>query len=192
MLRHSSPPVPAHGGTSLLFTVGGGVRLGLPGDYASPTVVAAVGASFGRWDLVVSGQWDALHEPLSSTAPDGLELSSFTVAAVLGRREPVRNMSILYGAQLGLSLFDWQFPAFVATTAEEAAARANTTLIDSKYEQQLAAYVAVVLPADSKIRFRPGLMVDVLPSRIGEKLDVWAPIPWWSTALTLGVEVDLP
>ena len=125
----------------------------------------------------------------------GLELSSFTVAVSLGRREPVRKVSILYGAQLGASFFSTRVDAWgyglPITAGDGLIPIVPFTVRDSKVEPQLGGYFAVVLPAGSPIRFRPGLTVDILPSRSGEKLDVWAPIPWWSTALTLGVEGEL-
>jgi hypothetical protein len=180
---------------SFLFGAAGGARLGFPGEYASPTVLATGGVTFSRWDAALHAQWDAVHAPLGSASPEGFRLSTFVLAASLGRREPMDSVWIVYGAQLGVSFLSYRAPraANAQGTSGDGDFPGTGPASGSKTEPRLGLYGGALLPRDAWIRFRSVLMVDVIPSRIGDELNLeQVPVPWWSAALVVGVEGELP
>ncbi len=196
-----SPAAPEHHGPSFLFHVSGGARFGLPGVFASPALAILAGLTVSGWDFALRGQWDPAHASLGPTLPDGFRLTSWAVAASVGRREGLGPVWLTYGLGVGASHLSWQFPVALPADNSQGDGQnpsppAQVAMVSGdKTEPRLGVYLGVSVPRRSPIRFRPEILCDAILSRMGRGLEIdptIPPLPWWSTALSLGVEGELP
>jgi hypothetical protein len=197
----SPGPAPGAGqaaeGAHVLVGARGGGRIGAPGGFASPTFAATAAMAIGRWEIGIAGQWDPAAFLLGAGAPGGFRMSSLGVGANVGRREPVGACALVTGGSLSVVIA--QEAGATPTTGAGATGNGEGTgdgaSGSSKAEPRIGTYVGVVFPRLAPLRVRSELAADVVASRVGSprSLDPALPaLPWWSVALTVGAEWQVP
>jgi hypothetical protein len=187
----ASTPEPEEG-VALLFTAGAGARLGSSRAYTSPSLLARVGASLGRWEAHTYAQWDVDYAALGGDEPEPSRLSALDFGIAAGRREPFGFAALVYGVQLGVYRVSWDAPA---PPAQGAGAAEPSVIIlgtpqGTRTEPRLGLYAGLALPRATAIRLRPGAAFDLSPTYMGKTHDeLGGPVLWWSVALTLSVEM---
>lgn len=166
--------------TSIRYGALAGGRVG-GGGLATPVIDAYASVGAAKWEVGVLGRWEPHYANLADK--DAQPRSGALGAGVMvGRRESAgRHVLIVAGGSL-----------LVAAIHEEGSAskeRASATYAEGR----IGAYLGVIVPRRSTMRFRANLMAEAVPSKVVKYNSDGAPLSQrWGVALMMGVELGGP
>lgn len=157
-----------------LFALLGGARAG--GRLVSPVLGGAAAIALDRWELGLNLALELQYFDLQLTDPDGPS-SAASVGVTVGRREPIANVEVLFGAR-----------STVAAVNDESVKDSGER---GRAELRVGAYLGGVWPRARAPRFRTDLAVEVVPhgslGAVGTRVT-----PWLAVSALVGVEVGGP
>jgi hypothetical protein len=185
----------------VLFDARSGLRVpGPTACWASSTstctfalVSLGLGVSFhlGWWELGVAVSYEPAHATLNGAPLAGFSMSSYSAVLSVARHMSLATMDLALGATAGVQLTD-------ESNQNTNGAQHGTQDEDSiaQPEPRTGLFAAIVVPQQSRLRFRPQLEFDLIPSHVGSS---WSPagsplpaLPWWSALASLGVQWQAP
>jgi hypothetical protein len=155
-----------------IFSLGLGMRGGADHLF-SPTMEGTFTLDLQHWQvglhLGVELRYIDMKQPERETG------TSLTTGLLLGRREPLERLLVHYGGRL-----------LYSTSSNEADENGRN---GHRNETRLGAYVGVVVPRRSAVRFRADMAADIVPLDLGGASSAGGSAsPWWATSLLLGIE----
>ncbi len=161
---------------------GAGTRLALGRRYFAPGVSLRAMGVFERWELGVSGEWDAVFVRLVGSTPAGFAMSALVVGALFGRRDRVQRLDLRYGLGLGI--------ASVAASADAEPGLPTNRSVDAS-QQRVGFYAGVCYPRDASTHLTLDVAGDAALSGLRGAATSAAGLPAfprYGTGLWLGVE----
>jgi len=156
-----------------VFALLGGARGGV-GNLVSPALGGSAALELGHWELGVNLVLELQYFDLDGGEPPS---SAASVGVTVGRREPVGNFDVLFGAR-----------AMIAALNDE------SKVDDGQLgyaEVRLGTYLGGAWPRTRSLRLRADLAVDVVPHRAlgsaGTRI-----APWLGASVLVGVEFNGP
>lgn len=166
-----SGPAAAPGEARALFALLGGTRAGT-GRLVSPVIGGAAAIAVERWELGINLALELQYFNLDLSEPD-VRTSAATVGVTVGRREPIADLELLFGAR-----------SMVAALNDESRKDSGER---GHAELRLGAYLGGVWPRQGSTRLRADLSLDVVPHEslgaIGRRVT-----PWLAVSALMGVE----
>jgi hypothetical protein len=171
--------------------LGGGLRLGTPGVYASPVLRGAASLTLGAWEFGTYFDGAPHHWLTASDVPTGFTMWSLSSGATVGRRQPLGGLDLLAGLMFGASF----------VRQESRTEELDDGAIEIDVEQgdgvdvELAGYFGVATPRARKVRFRAQIEIGFPLSHPGQTRELDSdlpPLPGWSATGVLGVEFGAP
>jgi hypothetical protein len=167
----SSPEPPPGQGAGAVFALLGGIRGGT-GNLLSPALGGSAALKLDHWELGVNLVLELQYFDLDGGEPPS---SAASVGVTVGRREPVANFDVLFGAR-----------AMVAALNDES--KVDTGERGSA-EVRLGTYLGGAWPRTSRLRLRADVAADVVPHRAlgsaGTRI-----APWLGASVLVGVEFN--
>jgi len=170
----SSSPEPTPGREArAVFALLGGMRGGV-GNLWSPTLGGSAAIELDRWELGVNLALELQYFDLGGGEPPSAAAS---VGVTVGRREPVADVDVLFGARTMIAAFNDESEV---DTGERGRA-----------EVRLGTYLGGAWPRTGSLRWRADFAVDVVPHRAlgsaGTRI-----APWLGASLLVGAEFNGP
>jgi hypothetical protein len=166
----SSPEPPPGPAAHAVFAVLGGIRGGV-GNLLSPALGGFAAIELGRWELGVNLVLELQYIDLGAGEPSG---SAASVGVTVGRREPVADFDVLFGARTMIAALDDD------SEVERGGA-----------EARLGTYLGAAWPRTRRLRLRADVAADVVPHRAlgsaGSRIS-----PWLGVSVLVGVEFNGP
>jgi hypothetical protein len=171
----SSPEPPPGPGPEAraVFALLGGIRGGV-GSLVSPALGGSAAIALDRWELGVNVVIEAQYFDLGGGEPPSAAAS---VGVTVGRREPVADFDVLFGARTMIAAFN------------------DESEVDQgergRAEVRLGTYLGGAWPRTGSVRWRADLAVDVVPHRAlgsaGTRI-----APWLGASVLVGAEFNGP
>jgi hypothetical protein len=170
----SSSPEPAPGHEArAIFALLGGMRGGV-GNLLSPALGGSAAIELDRWELGVNLVLELQYFDLGGGEPPS---AAACVGVTVGRREPVADFDVLYGARTMIAAFN------------------DESEVDQgergRAEVRLGTYLGGAWPRAGSLRWRADLAVDVVPHRAlgsaGTRI-----APWLGASVLVGAEFNGP
>jgi hypothetical protein len=170
-----SGPAAAPGEARALFALLGGTRAGA-GRLVSPVLGGAAAIALERWELGINLALELQYFNLDLSEPD-VRTSAASVGVTVGRREPIADVELLFGAR-----------SMVAALDDESRKDSGER---GRAELRFGAYLGGVWPRQRSSRWRVDLALDVVPHEslgaIGRRVT-----PWLAVSALMGVEFGGP
>jgi hypothetical protein len=148
----------------------GGIRGGV-GNLLSPALGGFAAIELDRWELGVNLVLELQYFDLGGGEPPG---SAASVGVTVGRREPVADFDVLFGARTMIAALDDD------SDVERGGA-----------EARLGAYLGGAWPRTGRLRLRADVAADVVPHRALGSADSRIS-PWLGASVLVGVEFNGP
>jgi hypothetical protein len=174
-----------------LLAVAAGPRWGSPGGFVSPVVRGSAGLAVSNWEVGVFADLAPQHWVIGAIAPPGFRLWSMATGIAVGARRSMPSFDLVAGALLGAS-----FASEKGLEEKLKDGAIETSEHDGQgVDPQGGAYLGLVFPPRSAVRFRAQLELDVPLTHPGtsRELDDDLPsLPGWSLSCVLGAELGVP
>jgi len=169
----SSSPEPPGGEARAVFALVGGLRGGV-GKLVSPALGGSAALELDRWELGVNVVLELQYFDLGGGEPPSAAAS---VGVTVGRREPVADFDVLFGARTMIAAFN------------------DESEVDGgergRAEVRLGTYLGGAWPRTGKLRWRADVAADVVPHRVlgsaGTRI-----APWLGASVLVGAEFNGP
>jgi hypothetical protein len=169
----SSPEPPPEQGARAVFALLGGIRGGV-GNLLSPALGGSAALELDHWELGVNLVLELQYFDLDGGEPPS---SAASVGVTVGRREPVADFDLLFGAR-----------TMIAALNDESQVDGGER---GRAELRLGTYLGGAWPRTGRLRWRADLAADVVPHRAlgaaGTRI-----APWLGASVLVGVEFNGP
>jgi hypothetical protein len=169
----SSPEPPPRQGARAVFALLGGMRGGV-GNLVSPALGGSAALELDRWELGVNLVLELQYFDLDGGEPPS---SGGSVGVSVGRREPLANFDLLFGARTAI-----------------AALNDESKVDDGERgyaEVRVGTYLGGAWPRTGRVRLRADVATDIVPHRAlgsaGTRI-----APWLGASVLVGVEFNGP
>jgi hypothetical protein len=189
-------PLPERSAASPVFVipavnlqVTAGVRVSLPGVFASPSFTFRAGFVVRSWELSAFAQSDPAHAVLTGGAPPAFSMSRYAAGIALGKRIAFGSSFIVPGVTTSVASIQ------ESGNEDEGAGLGTVSKANSSAEPIVGAYLGVRSAPFSSLRVRAELSADAVVSRLQRPSTLDAslpPLPWWSTMISGGVDWEMP
>jgi hypothetical protein len=170
-----SGPAATPGEARALFGLFAGTRAGA-GRLVSPVLAGSAAIALERWELGINLALELQYFNLDLSEPD-VRTSAASVGVTVGRREPIADGELLFGAR-----------SMVAALDDESRKDSGER---GRAELRLGAYLGGIWPRQRSSRWRVDLALDVVPHEslgaIGRRVT-----PWLAVSALMGVEFGGP
>ena len=169
----SSPQPPPARDARAVFALVGGIRGGV-GKLVSPALGGSAAIELDRWELGVNVVLELQYFDLGGGEPPSAAAS---VGVTVGRREPVADFDVLFGARTMVAAFN------------------DESEVDGgergRAEVRLGTYLGGAWPRTGTVRWRADVAADVVPHRVLGSAGT--PIaPWLGASVLVGAEFNGP
>ena len=169
----SSPEPPPGREARAVFALVGGIRGGV-GKLVSPALGGSAAIELDRWELGVNVVLELQYFDLGGGEPPS---AAAGVGVTVGRREPVADFDVLFGARTMVAAFN------------------DESEVDGgergRAEVRIGAYLGGAWPRTGKLRWRADVAADVVPHRVLGSAGT--PIaPWLGASVLVGAEFNGP
>ena len=169
----SSPQPPPARDARAVFALVGGIRGGV-GKLVSPALGGSAAIELDRWELGVNVVLELQYFDLGGGEPPSAAAS---VGVTVGRREPVADFDVLFGARTMIAAFN------------------DESEVDGgergRAEVRLGTYLGGAWPRTGTVRWRADVAADVVPHRAlgsaGTRI-----APWLGASVLVGAEFNGP
>jgi hypothetical protein len=169
----SSPEPPPGREARAVFALVGGLRGGV-GKLVSPALGGSAAIELDRWELGVNVVLELQYFDLGGGEPPSAAAS---VGVTVGRREPVADLDVLFGARTMIAAFN------------------DESEVDGgergRAEVRLGTYLGAAWPRTGRLRWRADVAADVVPHRVlgsaGTRI-----APWLGASVLVGAEFNGP
>jgi hypothetical protein len=169
----SSPEPPPGREARAVFALVGGIRGGV-GKLVSPALGGSAAIELDRWELGVNVVLELQYFDLGGGEPPSAAAS---VGVTVGRREPVADFDVLFGARTMIAAFN------------------DESEVDGgergRAEVRLGTYLGGAWPRTGRLRWRADVAADVVPHRVlgsaGTRI-----APWLGVSVLVGAEFNGP
>jgi len=169
----SSPEPPSGQEARAVFALLGGIRGGV-GNLLSPALGGSAAIQLGHWELGVNLVLELQYFDLDGGEPPS---SAASVGVTVGRREPVADFDVLFGAR-----------TMIAALNDESEVDSGER---GRAEVRLGTYLGGAWPRTGRLRLRADVAADVVPHRAlgsaGTRI-----APWLGASVLVGVEFNGP
>ena len=169
----SSPQPPPARDARAVFALVGGIRGGV-GKLVSPALGGSAAIELDRWELGVNVVLELQYFDLGGGEPPS---AAAGVGVTVGRREPVADFDVLFGARTMIAAFN------------------DESEVDGgergRAEVRLGTYLGGAWPRTGTVRWRADVAADVVPHRVLGSAGT--PIaPWLGASVLVGAEFNGP
>jgi hypothetical protein len=156
-----------------VFALLGGARGGV-GNLLSPALGGSAALELDRWELGVNLVLELQYFDLDGGEPPS---SAASVGVTVGRREPVADFDVLFGAR-----------TMIAALSDESEVDGGE---GGRAEVRLGTYLGGAWPRTGSLRLRADLAADVVPHRATGSAGTRI-APWLGASVLVGVEFNGP
>jgi len=175
----------------LWLGLGSGARGG-DASLLSPLVSGSAVLAFDPWEFGVTLAFDLRYFDLERRASQDRQPGTLAVGALLGRREPLGDLAVVWGGRAALAMLTSQSSSSSGSAEDGADA---SKLEGSPFEGRFGVYVGLSLPAARSVRIRTELGADVVAAsraRTSSSEDAAAGVPVtpsWALSAAIGLEL---